>query len=130
MMGEGWLYVDVRSEQEYAAGHPAGALNVPIMIAGPSGMTANDEFLDVMSALFAKDTKLVLGCRSGQRSLRAAHALIALGFTEVVDQRAGFEGARNAFGGITEPGWSQAGLPSEHETPEGSYAELLDRVKR
>jgi rhodanese-related sulfurtransferase len=30
--------------------------------------------LDVMSALYSKEAKLVLGCRSGQRSLRAAAA--------------------------------------------------------
>ena len=27
---EGYAYVDVRTEAEFAAGHPAGAYNVPI----------------------------------------------------------------------------------------------------
>ena len=31
----------------------------------------------------------------------------------VVDQKAGFDGARNAFGKIVEEGWSQRGLPVE-----------------
>jgi rhodanese-related sulfurtransferase len=127
---EGYLYVDVRSEAEYAAGHPTGALNVPIMRAGPRGMEPNLEFLDIMQALWPKEAKLVLGCRSGQRSMRAAEMLVAAGYTNLVDQRAGFEGSRNAFGAVTEPGWSQAGLPVEASTPGGAYADILKKLGR
>ncbi len=31
---DGWTYVDVRTEQEFADGHPAGSYNVPIAHAG------------------------------------------------------------------------------------------------
>jgi rhodanese-related sulfurtransferase len=125
---QGYVYVDVRSEPEYAAGHPAGAVNVPLMRAGAGGMQPNPAFVEVMQALYPKDAKLVLGCRSGQRSMRAAEALIGVGFSGIVDQRAGFEGARNAFGGVAEPGWSQAGLPVETHTPGGAYAEILQKL--
>ena len=121
---EGYVYLDVRSEPEFAAGHPSGAQNVPLMNAGPAGMTPNPEFLDVVLALYPKDAKIVVGCRSGQRSMRAAEAMIAAGYTNVIDQRAGFEGPRDAFGRVTEPGWGPAGLPVEQATPGGSYAEL------
>lgn len=124
LLDEGYTYLDVRSEPEYAAGHPVGAHNVPIMIAGPRGMTANDDFLAVMSALYPKDAKLVVGCRSGQRSMRAAEQLAAAGYTAFVEQRAGFDGSRDPFGGLIEPGWAPAGLPVETSTPGGSYAEL------
>jgi rhodanese-related sulfurtransferase len=121
---EGYVHVDVRTEGEYAAGHPAGALNVPVMNAGPGGMAPNADFVKVMSGLFAKDAKIVVGCRSGQRSMRAAEMLVNAGFSGVVDQRAGFDGPKDPAGRPIEPGWAAAGLPVEKETPGGSYADL------
>jgi rhodanese-related sulfurtransferase len=115
----GWTYVDVRTTEEFEAGHPAGALNVPIAHAGPGGMVPNPDFLPVMKSAFALDAKIVVGCKSGGRSLRAAQALAAAGFTHVADQRAGWDGARSAFGQVTEPGWLRAGLPTEEGQPQG-----------
>ncbi len=112
MKDEGFTYVDVRTEEEFAAGHPEGAVNVPSMIQGPSGLVPSPTFLATMEARFAKDAKLILGCKSGGRSLRAAKELLGAGFTAVVDQRAGWDGARGSFGEITEPGWSRLGLPA------------------
>ena len=122
---DAFTYLDVRSEPEYAAGHPAGAHNVPLLHAGPGGMQPNPDFLEVVNGLYPKDTKLIVGCRSGQRSARAADLLVEAGFTNVVDQRAGYEGTRNAFGGVATPGWSQEALPSEQTSQGRSYAELL-----
>jgi rhodanese-related sulfurtransferase len=127
-MATGYVYVDVRSEPEYAAGHPTGSLNVPVMHAGPGGMAPNPDFLAVMQANFAKDAKLILGCRSGQRSMRAAEMLIGAGFTDVIDQKAGFEGARSPFGEVIEQGWNQAGLPQETVTAGGAYADLKKKA--
>jgi rhodanese-related sulfurtransferase len=110
---EGYVYVDVRSVPEFEAEHPVGARNVPLMHAGPGGMAPNPEFVAVMSRRFPKDAKLVLGCKTGNRSMRAAGVLAAQGWTNVVDQRAGFDGARDPFGQLTEPGWKPAGLPCE-----------------
>ncbi|MFO0549777.1 MAG: rhodanese-like domain-containing protein [Polyangiaceae bacterium] len=125
---EGYVHLDVRTEAEWAAGHPSGAHNVPFMLAGPSGMTPNPEFHDVVQAIYPTSVKLVVSCKSGGRSLRAARELLARGYAMVVDQRAGWDGARNGFGQITEPGWSQRGLPHERETPGASYAELRARA--
>ena len=84
-LSDGWTYVDVRTTQEFEAGHPAGALNVPIAHReGP-----NPEFVRVMKTRFPADAKIVVGCKSGTRSARAAQALAAEGFENVVDQRAG-----------------------------------------
>ncbi len=66
-----------------------------------------------MTARFAKDARIVVGCKAGGRSLRAATALVAAGFTNVLDQRAGFDAVRGPFGEVTEPGWSRAGLPQD-----------------
>jgi rhodanese-related sulfurtransferase len=118
-LSEGWTYVDVRTTREFEAGHPAGAVNVPVAHAGPGGMAPNPDFLRVMSAAFPPDAGIVVGCKAGGRSLRAAHMLLAAGFTQVVVQRAGWDGVRNPFGQVTEPGWPRAGLPVEEGQPSG-----------
>lgn len=111
MERDGYAYVDVRSVPEYEGGHPDGAFNVPIAHASPGGMQPNGDFVAVMSAAFPKDAKLVVGCLMGGRSARACAALEAAGFTALVDQRAGFGGAKDAFGRVSELGWSAQGLP-------------------
>jgi len=124
-LAEGWTYVDVRTTEEFEAGHPPGAVNVPLMHAGPGGFVPNPDFVRVMTAAFPTDAKLVLGCKSGGRSARAAQALAGAGFESVLDQRAGWDGTRNPFGQVTEPGWSRAGLPVEEGQPEGRSWDAL-----
>jgi rhodanese-related sulfurtransferase len=109
---EGYVYVDVRSVPEFAAGHPAGAYNVPITHLGPTGPSPNVDFLRVMERRFGKGARLVVGCRSGGRSLQAAAILLGAGFQAVVDQRAGFDGAPG------QPGWKPLGLPTTTDAPE------------
>jgi len=58
---EGYLYLDVRSEPEFAEGHPEGAYNIPFALATESGMQPNPDFVHVVKANFARDAKLVLG---------------------------------------------------------------------
>lgn len=125
---QGYVHIDVRTQAEYEAGHPAGALNIPSMLAGPAGMTPNPEFERIVNALFPKDAKIVVGCRSGARSLRAAELLTHHGYTAIVDQRAGFEGSRDPSGRVIEAGWGGSGLPVEKVTPGGSYAEIKAKV--
>ncbi|MCA9613601.1 MAG: rhodanese-like domain-containing protein [Myxococcales bacterium] len=125
MEDEGFFYVDVRSVPEFEAGHPEGAYNVPWQHRGATGLEANPEFLAVMEACFAKDTKLVIGCQSGARSLAAAEALAAAGFAELREQLAGWGGARDAFGKAVEPGWMACGLPMGLEPEPGRDYESL-----
>ncbi len=124
-LAQGYTYVDVRTVEEFEAGHPEGAVNVPIALASAGGMAPNADFARVMKAAFAKDAKIVVGCKAGSRSLRAAQALIAEGFTDVIDQRGGWDGERNSFGQLAEPGWSRVGLPSETGQPSGRSWEDL-----
>jgi rhodanese-related sulfurtransferase len=124
----GYRYVDVRSQAEYAGGHPAGADNVPFMLAGPGGMQPNVDFLKMMQALYDKDARLLVGCASGKRSAAAAQKLVELGYSDVIDVRPGYGGLRDPFGRVTEPGWAALGLPSELQTEGGSYEELRARV--
>jgi rhodanese-related sulfurtransferase len=130
MTDEGFTYLDVRTEEEFEDGHPTGAVNVPVMIQGAAGLEPNPDFVATVSAVFPRDAKLVVGCKAGGRSLRAAKELAAAGYTQILDQRAGWDGARGSFGEITEPGWSRVGLPSEKGAAEGrSYASLRARAK-
>jgi rhodanese-related sulfurtransferase len=127
---QGYVYVDVRSLPEFAAGHPEGAYSVPLMHMGPGGMSPNPDFLKVM-AVFPKDAKLVLGCKAGGRSARAAAMLESAGYQNLIDQRAGFEGAPDpSTGRIGEPGWRPAGLPvSSTPKPDRTYEALKARAK-
>ncbi len=115
MIDEGYVYVDVRSPDEFAEGRPAGAINIPIEESSISGASAPQAFVASICALFAKDAKLIIGCQAGARSLRAAEALISEGFENIVEQRAGFDASRGAFGEILEPGWRRCGLPQEED---------------
>ena len=123
MEKQGYVYVDVRSIPEFEAGHPEGAYNVPLAHLGPHGMAPNTEFLSVMQKQFPKDAKIVVGCKSGGRSLQAATILLSSGFTDVIDQRAGFSGS-------TEPGWVQKGLPTAKVAPpDRTFAGLGGKTK-
>jgi rhodanese-related sulfurtransferase len=120
LVAQGWRYVDVRSEPEFADGHPQGAYNVPIANAAPGRpMQPNPDFLAVFSAHFQPGDQVVLGCRSGARSARATELLLAQGFTNVVNMAGGFEG------GPGVPGWRPRGLPTTTMLEAGrSYPEL------
>jgi rhodanese-related sulfurtransferase len=118
-LAEGWTYVDVRTVEEFAEGHPAGAVNVPVMHSSGGAMAPNADFVRVMSSAFPKDAKIICGCKAGSRSMRAAQMLVGEGFTSILDQRAGWDGARDPFGKLAEPGWSRAGLPIELGQPSG-----------
>jgi rhodanese-related sulfurtransferase len=113
LLSQGYTYVDVRSVPEFEQNHPAGAVNIPVAHKGPQGMSPNPDFVAVFEASFPKDAKLVIGCLSGGRSARACQMLEQAGYSALVDQRAGFGGARDASGQLVEPGWVDAGLPIE-----------------
>ncbi len=115
----GYVYVDVRSTPEYEQGHPAGAYNVPLLHRQPTGISPNPDFLRVMEAAFPPDTKMLVGCQSGQRSARAAEALVAAGYTCVANVRGGFGGVRDPSGRVVEAGWRELGLPVEQGSPAG-----------
>ena len=121
---EGYAYVDVRSVPEFESGHPKGAYNVPLAHLGPQGMSPNPDFLSVMEKAFPKDSKLVVGCKTGGRSLQAATLLLSAGWRSIIDQRAGFQGGMDPSG-RPEPGWGPKGLPSSRAAEPGrSWSEL------
>jgi phage shock protein E len=69
------MVIDVRSAEEYDAGHVAGAINIDV--------EASD-FGAKISALDPADPYLVY-CRSGRRSAIAADTMAEAGFTDIID---------------------------------------------
>lgn len=126
MEREGYAYLDVRTVEEFEQGHPAGAYNVPFELLSGEGTVANTGFLREVRGLFAADARLIVGCKQGIRSLRAARLLEAAGFLHVLELRAGMDGVRDPFGRLRERGWQAEELPTALEAlPGRSYAELL-----
>ena len=74
LVQKGAHLVDVRTRSEFGERHLPGALNLPVQ-----------DLEGRLGELGAKDQPIVLYCRSGQRSARAARILKAAGFTAVHD---------------------------------------------
>ncbi|MCB9653382.1 MAG: rhodanese-like domain-containing protein [Deltaproteobacteria bacterium] len=70
----GAILVDVRTTQEFAAGHIPGAIHIPV-----------HEIERRSNELGAKDKPIVVYCRSGNRSASATRMLKARGFTQIYD---------------------------------------------
>jgi rhodanese-related sulfurtransferase len=120
MNGQGYAYLDVRSVREFDEGHPAGAYNVPLIHMEPAGNRPNARFLEVVERRFARDSPLVVGCRTSGRALQAAALLEQAGFTNLLVQQAGFVGPSPM-----EPGWAPKGLPTSRSPEPGrSWDEL------
>jgi rhodanese-related sulfurtransferase len=123
------IYLDVRTESEFAQGHPAGAINVPVVfIKGPGQMELNGEFVDVVAKTSPLGKKLVVGCLAGGRSQRACELLEAAGYTDLTNVRGGFGGARDAAGQVVIAGWRDAGLPVSTEVSDNSYQSLRGKA--
>jgi phage shock protein E len=72
LVQNGAKLVDVRSADEFAEGHIEGAINIPV-----------DDIAARTAELGDKSQPVVLYCRSGKRSARAAATLREAGFTKV-----------------------------------------------
>ena len=86
-IADGTVTVDVRTADEYAAGHLYHAVNIDWQ---------KDGFMDEIAKNFNKDLTLAVYCRSGKRSAAAAQALSDAGFKVL-----------NLTGGYTA--WAEAG---------------------
>jgi rhodanese-related sulfurtransferase len=124
--GAGAVYLDVRTEEEFAEGHPSGALNIPIAVPDRrTGMMAlNPEFAKVAGAVLAKDAAILCGCKAGGRSFKAAMVLQSLGFANVSNVAGGWSGGPGA------PRGSQLGFPSSRApaAPGAGYADLRKKA--
>jgi rhodanese-related sulfurtransferase len=128
----GYVYLDVRTVQEFDAGHVPGAKNIPVLEPDPGGrMQLNPRFVELVEGNFGKDAKVITGCQQGGRSLKAAELLLAAGFSNVVDMRGGFGGETDMSGRLTFPGWVPRGLPTSRESaPDDRYESLSRKEKK
>jgi len=72
LVAAGARLLDVRTPDEYARGHLPGAINIPVQ-----------ELDRRLAEAGAPDQELIVYCRSGHRSGRAAEILRQHGFTKV-----------------------------------------------
>jgi rhodanese-related sulfurtransferase len=94
------------------------------------GMTPNPDFLRVMQSAFPKDARLIVSCKAGGRSARAAALLEEAGFTNVADQTSGYEGKPDPQTGALRPGWRPGGFPVSREAAAGhAYADLEKKTQ-
>jgi len=77
LVADGVTVVDVRTPEEYAAGHVPGARNIPF-----------DQMAQRFGELGPPSTPLVLYCHSGRRSGIAVQVLKSKGFTRLYDLQA------------------------------------------
>ena len=107
--------IDVRMEIESMyVGRPPGALNVPWYEYPDFTPDAAAFCAAVEAEVQDKSHPVVLLCRSGQRTLDAAQALEAAGFTQVINVLHGFEGdLDDKFHRSSVNGWRFDGLPWE-----------------
>ena len=75
-MNKQQIIIDVREPFEYEMGHAAGAINIP-----PADIMSGAEKL----ADVAKDTPLVVYCKSGSRSNVSIQILAQMGFTNLIN---------------------------------------------
>lgn len=71
---EGAFLLDVRTGEEYAAGHIPGSINLPL-----------HRIQNIESVIPDKTAPLFVYCQSGARSRQAVSCLTASGYTKVTD---------------------------------------------
>ena len=123
-----YVYIDVRSVPEFNQGHPQGAHNIPLMNFDvvKQEMSRNKDFERVVRATFKPDQRIILGCKSGGRSVRAGSILDALGYANLCNMVGGFAGGEDE-NGEPVPGWADRNLPvGRMALSRRSYDILLD----
>ena len=126
------LFLDVRTRTEVNfLGMPTNAdANVPYMVMNEwyawdakknsFKMEVNSDFADKVAERLeakglSKNDPVILTCRSGSRSAKAADLLAGLGYTNVYTIVSGFEGDKIKQGPLkgqrAKNGWKNAGLP-------------------
>lgn len=84
------LILDVREPYEFEAMHIEGSLNVPRGILESACEWDYEETLPEL--VEARDREVVVVCRSGNRSVLAAHSMQVLGYSNVVSLQTGLRG--------------------------------------
>ena len=125
----GAIYLDVRTEGEFAQGHAAGAINAPVVfIKGPGQMELNPDFAEVVEKTIPRETMLVVGCQAGVRSQRACEILEEAGYGNLTNVVGGFGGQRDQSGAVVVKGWRDEGLPVSSDLGDATYQSLRKKA--
>ncbi len=84
------LLLDIREPYEYAAMHIDGALNVPRGVLESACEWDYEETVPELAA--GRDREIVVICRSGYRSVLAAHTMQRMGYHHVYSLKTGMRG--------------------------------------
>lgn len=85
MIDSGGVFIlDVRTKEEYDAGHINGSMLIPL------------EVLDKRLNDIPRDRKLLVYCRTGHRSAQASEILVNNGFKEIYNMQGGITAWANA----------------------------------
>ncbi|MGB6552287.1 MAG: rhodanese-like domain-containing protein [Candidatus Binataceae bacterium] len=123
------IYLDVRTEGEFAQGHPAGAINIPVVfMKGPGQMQLNPDFLEIAEKTLPKNKTLVVGCQAGGRSMRACEMLEDAGYADLTNVTGGFGGQRDLSGAVVVPGWRDSELPVSTDLGDASYEAIRKKA--
>ena len=74
------VLIDVRTHEEFLAGHIEGAINIDVTAA---------DFASIINQ-FPKKGPVYLYCRSGKRSTRAANQMKTMNFKKIVELEGGY----------------------------------------
>ena len=89
-----YTIIDVRTKEEFDAGHIKGALNFDYY---------SDDFEEqVEEQLKDKNKPYIVYCRSGMRSLYSADILKDIGYTDITNMKGGFLAWQNAGKPVVE----------------------------
>ncbi len=103
-LGAGAVLIDVREDDERAAGHAAGSIGIP-----------REALAQRIGKVASSDREVLAICAGGRRSLLAAATLHDLGYHNVASVRGGFTR------------WKADGLPIEHGALDADAAERYAR---
>lgn len=118
------LVIDVREPDEYAAMHLAGSLNVPRGILESACEWDYEE--TVPELVQARDREVIVVCRSGYRSVLAAHSMTILGYSNVASLKTGLRGWKDD----DQPLVDLAGQPVDPDAVDVYFTPILRPEQR
>ena len=123
------VYIDVRTEGEFANGHPQGAVNIPVAFPDPArGMMVNSDFVKVVEANFPREKKIIVGCQAGPRSSRGGYCCNRPAF-KMFPIAGRLRRHARSDGKCERAGLGGSGLPVSNDNGEGvSYQSLSAKV--
>ncbi|PKM45088.1 MAG: sulfurtransferase [Gammaproteobacteria bacterium HGW-Gammaproteobacteria-1] len=118
------LLVDVREPYEFAAMHIEGALNVPRGVLESACEWDYEETVPELAA--GRQREIVVICRSGYRSVLAAHTMQRMGYKHVYSLKTGMRG----WFEFEQPMVDAAKQPVDEDTGEDYFTTRLRPEQR